>query len=785
VTFFHRHCGVCIGLSLVVLMSVAGVRGEPLDPPAPAGVLTRAAFLSLDPPDPDKPESDEPKSETEQDNEQNESQPDPNKAKSDESEKADEKSDSDVSATTAEAKEETPATAPTTQEEEEEEEEDESNTPQVEVYIPSVTALVDAAKRSKTAAFYKVVVGLIPPIEDETEEGLDIGAVATLLEEVSGWPDTSVIVTTYTQDREGRARWAIRIDWPIEEFRERLASLLKLEAAGKVLKDVELHQEDDEGWRIRLPDHVLAVLVASGDGTLIASTPELQPPETVFGLEAPDGGTTSEKTSASKKAVKKKKKKSSLIYCRLNLAGGDEDDGDSFFSTISGVKDIRYGASLRKNGLWSEKFIVRWNPALGMFLKTALKKLKKPFECPRESYVTAAFNASLGGGMADVLAGLEPGTIGTRASAEMAFSAVPGTGFLPFPDLFYQFNINSKERIIDAIREAIEEDAKEREEEDREMAWHEEEIDGGVVFWRDPSAGVSHGIMPVTYRPVIFFEEPCSDDASDSLRLIIAQTTMWADDAVNNWQRLTKTRKSRVAIPGTKKAHWQARISWDRLYNLGHPYLSMLASLSQDATLPPTAEELGDALADAVINIRIEFAGVQARHTGPIPFGAAYVPLVTYTSLGDTADPSSEASRERIACRHLRVLYHHAELFQEDYGRWPATVAELDGYVDFATHKYLLWLRPQDRGFTADLVSLLTGKEETEDDDEDIDDSLYVIEWSPDDWRLMFRDDEFKNYRTIYIDKEGEIHRVPKPDEAAATDGPMDELDDEEDKKAA
>jgi hypothetical protein len=220
-------------------------------------------------------------------------------------------------------------------------------------------------------------------------------------------------------------------------------------------------------------------------------------------------------------------------------------------------------------------------------------------------------------------------------------------------------------------------------------------------------------------------------------------------------------------VPSSEKAHWQARIHWRSIYDLVHPYLSTFACLSGDATLPPTSEEIADSLDDSEVNVRIEFNGLQVRHTGPIPFGAAYVPGVTIASLSASADPSSESARERVACRHLRVLYHHARLFKKDYGRWPATVAELDGYVDFAIHPYLLRLRPQERSLAENFVAVFTGEREHQSGDEEeeweaIDDSLYVIDWTPEDWKLKFRDDQFKEYQTIYIDTEGNIHRVPK-----------------------
>jgi hypothetical protein len=646
-----------------------------------------------------------------------------------------------------------PATRPTTSAPAEK-----TDTPQVEVYIPSVAVLRSEAERSKTADIYRAISGMLPAQEDETGEGLDIGAVLKLADQIAKWPDTSVVLTIYSMDKEGRPRWALRVDWPLEELRNRIEELLESDAARELLKDVKLTESDEEIWRLELPDYVLAVLSKSGDGSLVASTAELKPPAAIFGQEGFGKG-----DDAAAATPKKKPRKPMLLYSRLNLEAGD-DESSSPFAMISGVRDVCYGISLGKDGVWSEKLIVRWNPLLGTALKSVFRKVDKPFDCPRNAYAVASFNLSMGGGLADQLGDLPPGTIGSKASSQVAFAAVPGTGFLPFPDLYFQFNAPKKDKIIASIREAIDEDAKKRKEEDKILAWHEEKADDRVVFWRDPSADSAGGLMPARFRTVLFFDSPEEEDAGPT-RLIIAQTTTAAPDAVRHWKELTKSRKSRITIPDSTKIHWQARINWRSVYALAQPYLCLLSSVEEDTSLPPTVEDLSDDLTVSILNIRIDYAGFEIRHSGPIPAGAIYVPAITAMALSDSGNAWSEAGRERIACQHLRVLYYHAKLFKTDYGRWPATVAELDGYVDFAAHPDLLWLWQQDRSFMERVASSFTVEKPKlrEKEDGELDDSLYEIDWTPTDWKLKFRDGEFKNYATIYVDTEGEIHRVPKP----------------------
>ncbi len=663
------------------------------------------------------------------------------------------------------------------------EEADNADTSQVEIYIPSIAALTKAAAQSKTADIFEAIAGMFPKPRNDTDEGPDFAAMLRLVEQIADWPDTAIVVTVFSQDLEGRSRWAVRVDWPLDELKDRIERLLAMKEADQVLENVELRESEDGTYRLELPDNPLAVLTEFAGGSLIASSDDLNPPETVFGQPDPA------KDSQSKRKSKKKK----LVYCRLSLEGGD--DKNSPFASIPGVRNVSYGLSLRKDGQWDEKFVLVWNPAIGAALKTFFQKARTSFECPRDAYALAAFHVGGGGGMADAVSGLPNGTIGARAGSEVAFAATPGIGFFPWPDIFFQFTARKKAKIIEDLREFIEKDTKTRKDDDRPPAWYEEQVDGQVVFWHDPTADAHWGIMPVTFRTVLFFEgtEPQDDDKEDgdekgdgkhgnagdapeeesTLRLIVAQTSTWADDAVHHWQKLTKTRRRRVTIPDSDKAHWQARINWKSIYALAQPYLCLLAAAGEEATLPATAEELDDALEQSIINIRIEMAGVKVSHRGPIPFGAVYVPGVTILSLGSAVDPSSEAGRERVACRHLRVLYHHAELFKKDYGRWPATVAELDGYVDFATHADLLRLRSRDKSFVESLaLSLSSQKEETPlDEEERIDDSLYEIEWSSDAWKLKFRDGTFNNHLTILIDQDGEIHKIPKPKaEGAAAD---------------
>jgi hypothetical protein len=615
--------------------------------------------------------------------------------------------------------------------------------PRVEIYVPSMAALASQAKKSHAARLYEALAPAFPLPEDETGEGFDLQALLAFLRDIATWPDSSLALAIYTQDRDGRPRWAAAVDWPLDDVIRRLRRLLESESAARLVKDIRLVRDKDANWRLELPDVLLAVFRESGRGSLIASAADVRPPQRIFGRRS--GG----------------KDAGSLVYCLLNLEAGEEEErGGTLFGMVSGVKDIRYAASVTTEGLWRERFNLRWNPFMGMALKTALKKVNRHFSCPKDAFLRGAVHLDLGAGLADLLTGLQPGTIGRRAGPEMAVAIVPPAGFAPVPDVYYQFPLARREKVIQTIRKAIARDADKRKEDDRPPAWHEETIDDQPVFWHDDSADNASAVSIVRFRTAVFF-----DADGDDQRLVVAGTAQWPEDAVRRWRDLRARPSAWVRVPSAgATAAWETTISWKHLYALAQPYLTLMAGLSEGKGAPPEADELADVLADSVIALQIQYAGVDARHNGPLPLGAAYLPLVAAAALGATGDPDSEAVREQTACRNLRVLHHHARLFRKDYGRWPANVAELDGYVDFSSHPHLLSLRRRDLGFAGNLASLFSARQERirqEGGEQVVDDSLYRIEWSPDAWRLSFRDGQFQQHRTIYIDQEGEIHRVP------------------------
>lgn len=80
----------------------------------------------------------------------------------------------------------------------------------------------------------------------------------------------------------------------------------------------------------------------------------------------------------------------------------------------------------------------------------------------------------------------------------------------------------------------------------------------------------------------------------------------------------------------------------------------------------------------------------------------------------------------------------------------------------------------------AGIVSVFTTSKREDrditDDDDEIDDDLYEIDWAETQWKLKIRPDEFVEYATIYIDQDGKIHRVAKKGDSESKKKNEDEL---------
>lgn len=643
--------------------------------------------------------------------------------------------------------------------------------PQFQAFVPSFARLADAARRSAVGQVADALSGLVAAPANESGEEFDAAALRELLSQAADWPDTSIVVSVHQQDAEGRPRWCIRVDWPLAELRNRVERALAIESAKKVIGEFEIREEKDGGCAIALPEIVLCHLVRAGRGSMITSALDLRPRATAFERQA-RGEAKSARAKASAPASAPTSAASSasvepLLRCVYDLTAGREQAG-GLGDVLTAVSRIEYSGGLDGDAQWRESWNVRWNLLVGGVAKAALAKVRKPFALSRDVFAAAAFHLDMEG-VVDGLADLPTGTLTGRTHGELGVVIAPGVGFLPIPDVFFVARLKSADKALEDIRKAIDDDTQKRVAEDERIAWREEEINGRTIFWRDPAADRSGGLSLWTSRTVLIFEKS-GDTEKPEHRLIIASTSTSAESAVQRWIDLNN-RSDSMSLPSTRRANWQGVIHWAAIYQFVQPWLALAVATGEGGALPPPPEELARSLRDSTIDLRVEYAGLKIDHCGPLALGLLYVPAIAGIAFESGIDEDSQAARERLACRHLRVLHHHAKLFKKDYGRWPANIDELDGYVDFESQPYLLRLQRSDDALMAGLSSMLTlgarakpRGAAAEESDEGPDTSLYVVRWSENEaeWRIAIRDGEFKELETITVDAAGELHRVPK-----------------------
>lgn len=645
--------------------------------------------------------------------------------------------------------------------------------PRFELHVPSVRTLCAEVKRSHCGFVVDQLAQMLVEAGSASAEGVDVTEAAAIIDRIKTWPDTPVDIVTFAPDTVGRLRWAIHVDWPLDDLRSRIQSVLEMEGAETLLMDVTLSPADDGAYKLSLPSSTLAWLVGDGETqSLIASHKDLEFPESPFtGGETPSDGAPP------------------VLACRLNLGQTEKDSGATFFSSFSAVTGVVYSGRVNPAGDWVETVNVEWPPVVGMGAKAFFDKVKPTFYVPDEAFgglavASMALPAMLAQ-MAnltvepDVEAGAftppEPGPIAKRADDAVCFTVLPGTGFFPAPDVIAQTRIKSPDTLIEEIREATQKINEKHRNRDEPEPWQEAEVRGRAVFWSNEAGSYRGQMMPLSYRPVLFVTKETDARGRRHDFLVVAMTSTTPEDLVRRWLDLPRPTDRRF-LPSEKRPHAEAWVNWKQLYRWLVPYLNVSLSSVAFGALLPNTDEIADNLTDASVTLHMSYGGLSIAHEGPMPAGVVAVP--TLFSLATTEDRSggSDLARERQASRQLQILYHHAKLFHKDQGRWPVEVAELDGYVDFAGHPELLKVRLSSKKRWGEWLKDLAGadeeaedeREEDSDDESDLDDSVYVIEWPAGSWRLGYAPGTFEHLKALYVDESGLIHRVEKTEKNQA-----------------
>jgi hypothetical protein len=630
--------------------------------------------------------------------------------------------------------------------------------PRFSLLIPSLGLLIEKAGASHSSELMAPLGGMLAEAGQASAEGLDVEGLYTILKLLADWPATSLYAVTYSPDLEGKARWAIRFDGSLKELHARVDRLLKSDLGSSIFSGMKMSRNPEGGYVIRLAGAAICFLRATQDsGACITSHADLPLPAKPTLKKSTEGD-----------------QKPELIYSRINLAGTEEDSGATLFSGFSLVTQVDYSAHVDDNSDWQETVMVHWPLISGMGAKVLLGKVKQTFFVPREAFGAAAYNVVVAQEMLDTLAGFDPmilqddsgsaaGPLSGHTSSDLCTILLPGTGFLPVPDIVFQSKLTDAEDWADDVREAIEKINGHLEERDETPPWHEATVRDRTVFWHDGSTTLQGATMPVVLKSVIFTTNEYDAREREREFLVVGLTSTTPEDLVARWLDLPRGREG-IYIPQAKKTSGQIWFNWKQIYRWLSPYVNLSLSTVIQDTLLPGIEEIAPELSDGILTAKTSYSGFKVTYQGPLPTGIFVIPgMLSLTMASDGG--GSDLARERLARQRLKILFHHCKLFHKDMGRWPAEVAELQGYIDFDGNPELLELeRSSKRQIAEFFEGLFEDEEESEEAEEVVElvifeQSPYVIEWGEKTWSMGYAPATFEHLEKLWIDQDGKIHR--------------------------
>ena len=577
-----------------------------------------------------------------------------------------------------------------------------------------------------------------------------------LLDQVAEWPDMSLQLAVYPPDVAGQPRWAIEVGLPVGQVHDLISDILSTDSdAGNLLDGMDEHVEDGT-FLYKAGDRTMARLVAHGtDRCLVQSHAGVGMPEKVFrgapGVESP------------------------VVACRLEFQETEANSGATFVSSFRLIKFVDYTSHIDADGVWQDKLRAGWPMISWLTLKAIVGAPRQTFYVPDDAFLAGVveINGASSGLEQSLGLNLEGSTLAgpvqEYGDGELLITLLPGVGFLPVPEIVTQCRLLDGDAFLKDAAARIRRLNRQYKKKDLGEPWHDVSVNGRRVFWCDMSHEGRGQTLPFKLRPVIFVHDARDAQDREQEFLVAGWTTTNPRRFVQRWLERERDSTTSTFLPTSRSNNVEAWIRWQEVYDWVHPYVNLsLSGASADAIL---TDELMGALPDAKITGQIKMGGLIVQHEGPLPLGTALVPAMLSAGFRETKN--SDIARERIARRHLKVLHHHATLFHQDTGRWPVSVAELDGYIDFAGNKHLLEIRETSRQQFGKLFSKLFNRddkeeeEEEESDDEeealyDVDDSIYEVLWLEGDWQLGFASGQLEHLDRLYIDRRGEVHRVEK-----------------------
>ncbi|MEK6677615.1 MAG: hypothetical protein AABZ47_18425 [Planctomycetota bacterium] len=650
--------------------------------------------------------------------------------------------------------------------------------PRAEVLVPSVRELLSEVHRSKGGILVRAVADILFDRLTANVDGMGREEVLAVVDQIRSWPDSSLTCVLFAPDPEGRARWALRVDWPLAELFSRVETLVGSPMANELFQGLKLSAKSESLYEIALPDGPVAYLIAAGSTrALIASHSDLTVPTDVYAGETVEGldGRI-------------------VAAARVTMGATEKDSGATFLSSFSMVTSVDYSGAVGSNGEWNESVQVRWPPLSGMGAKALFGRVKHTFFVPESAFGALALHADMAAGLLETFAGFGPqmfvedgggfsfvgeraiGPIAKNMRGEFCVTLLPGNGLLPMPDVLVQTRVKKPDGFTEDVRAATGKINQLFRERDRKEPWHEVKVRDRTVFWRDAESQGGMGMMPLVLRPVVFATQETDGEGKEKDVAVVAWTSTSPESLVRRWLDFPRS-KERRDHPVGGKTDGQLWVNWPQVYRWVQPYVGVVLSVASVEALLPGIEEMKSVLTTGTVNATLRYAGLTVTHRGPIPAGAVVIPGFLAGALGASDAGGSDVARERYASQRLRVLYHHSKLFKKDLGRWPAEIEELDGYVDFEGNPGLLALQLSAKKQWSEWwkETMEASKKKVEDEiDEDKPklrgDQLYVIEWGKERWSLGFAPTTFEHLEKMYIDQDGMIHRVERK-EAVSTVG--------------
>ncbi|NOT02654.1 MAG: hypothetical protein HOP29_18770, partial [Phycisphaerales bacterium] len=282
--------------------------------------------------------------------------------------------------------------------------------PRLEFHVASVRKLIDEAGRAESGFLLTTVADMLSEMGRASSEGVDVQEAAGILQTIAEWPETAIAACTYAPDFEGRWRWSVRLDWPLDDLHKRVAGLVKGDDGPALFEGLSIEAMSDGGYALRVAEGPIGCLRSAGEGaSFLASHSDLTAPAML-----PFGVPPAERPAA-------------LLTCRLNLAGTEQNTGGTVFSDFHFVTALTYRGHVDDEKRWVETVGASWPMVSGMGAKGLLGRVKKTFFVPEAALGALVIEPAMGAGMLDQMAGFGM-QMAMNEAGQWTMEGEPGAG---------------------------------------------------------------------------------------------------------------------------------------------------------------------------------------------------------------------------------------------------------------------------------------------------------------------------------------------------------------------